>query len=916
MDANLTRHQLFLGKPNWACCVDAAGKELSKSWASGVENTSGLDYDSTREQLRLQPRLVQFRRKAGRQKFTPADLRGADSDSFGNWYWITASNTEIMVYSSGSSSTSHFWSACDGARCVRDPQLGDFQSLAAPVTVTQQYAGLAVTEDHYLVVGLLAPAGLLVFDLCVGGPPQTYRWPRSVPFIPFDMCSRPAGGVFILDRENACYWELDRCLRVVPGDGLVTTRRGRVETFQPTDHSVVRSRPDILFPSGISVVQASPLDSSDYVAIEALPDRTVLLLETNPNLYFSRITRYQGNTRLGQPVSLQSMQDLIAPRDQPNFTLLAHDFTYVQQPDCGPVDALYVVPQEGDQVYVFQLQQENGQISLVAQTTFIPLRLFEGKGLVTSGTRVYYDFSDRWLPIFAQPQPRFVFDATFETPVLDGHEPGCVWHRFTMDACLPSATTVEVWSSAADEKSQIGLLGWNAERIPYRRGNGSEQPYSYRLCAGGLSTYEFLFQQLRGRYAKLRVRLSGDGTTSPRIHAIRAYYPRFSYLNHYLPGVYRQEPQSASFLDRLLANFEGMFTALEDRIALARILLDVRSAPPEFVNWLASWFGCALDPNWEDYRRRLLLAHMMDLFQYRGTSAGLKMALHLALDQCVDDSIFNAAAEAADDRTFRTIEKFRLRKMPPVVLGDATATAPIKPDPRKPWIPSQGGAELQRRYAAVSGVSPSDPFPVIAPTGPTAGAWQNFCTSQLGFIPADTSVLSLWQALLTRRYHRIALFNAAYNVSMTFFQDITWPTALPPDGIKLQDWYDFHMIVLGTWTYAHQFTVLIPVQPGTDPNSADQQRRRQLAQRVIDLEKPAHTTSELKYYWNLFRIGTARLGDDTVLDRGSRDPRLMPPFVLGQSFAGEGYLAAGFPRNVRGRQILDQRTYTSQEEDS
>jgi hypothetical protein len=72
----------------------------------------------------------------------------------------------------------------------------------------------------------------------------------------------------------------------------------------------------------------------------------------------------------------------------------------------------------------------------------------------------------------------------------------------------------------------------------------------------------------------------------------------------------------------------------------------------------------------------------------------------------------------------------------------------------------------------------------------------------------------------------------------------------------------------------------------------------------------------LKYYWNLFRIGAARLGDDTVLDRGSRDPRLMPPFILGQSFAGEGYLAAGFPRNVRGRQILDQGTCTSQEEAS
>src|SRR5262249_58396847 len=124
---------------------------------------------------------------------------------------------------------------------------------------------------------------------------------------------------------------------------------------------------------------------------------------------------------------------------------------------------------------------------------------------------------------------------------------------------------------------------------------------------GGRGTWELLLQRAKGRYLQLKLVLRGNGRSSPRLRALRAYYPRFSYSARYLPAVYREDAESASFLERYLANPEGLLTALEDRVAAAQVLFDVRSAPGELLDWLAGWFGAALDPAWDEAKRRLFL---------------------------------------------------------------------------------------------------------------------------------------------------------------------------------------------------------------------------------------------------------------------------------------------------------------------
>jgi hypothetical protein len=103
---------------------------------------------------------------------------------------------------------------------------------------------------------------------------------------------------------------------------------------------------------------------------------------------------------------------------------------------------------------------------------------------------------------------------------------------------------------------------------------------------------------------------------------------------------------------------------------------------------------------------------------------------------------------------------------------------------------------------------------------------------------------------------------------------------------------------------AHRFTVLLPAPLDDTADATEHQRRLALAFRLINLEKPAHTIFDAKFYWASFRVGEARLGDDTIVDLGSRAPQFLTPMVLGRGYLAENYLAPGHPYNVTDRQVI------------
>ena len=976
MDQNGTRFHLLLGEADWAGCTLHDGTTLRERWDASPPgaNGSGFDWHAERAELTLETRLFRFAAPKGDNRSTITDRRGAGRDAYGNWYWIAPSNTEILVNSSGSGATSHFWSSADDVPFEPTPLYGEFgpRSPARPPT-PHVFGGLAVTEDHYLVVGVLksddCPAGLLVFDLHAGGPPRRIWWPDTVKFVPFDMAAAPGGGVWVLDRENSCYWALDRFFNVTgpeqplsPPDPSGTST---LEPFQPLDRSEQRRTTQASFPGSFSVKPLGlllPLDEQKPSAIEALPDGTVLVLyPAGPlNANFSEIRRFRYGDRLGEPVTTQGVCDLFEEKDRDGCRPVAHDIAFVpaHQAEEPLPDRLYVASHEGNQTFAFDVTLQGEQLFLKPlDDYYLPMRLFSGKALVAAGNAVYYDMGDRWIQLIEQKRPRYTHEATLYSPLnvtadetsevsivrgaFDGKVPDCVWHRLMLDACIPPDTEVEISSRAANTQAELQYAAWRPEPKLYLRGDGSELPFARGGRSGsalGDGTWELLFQEARGRYVQLRLTLRGNGRNTPRLRNLRAYYPRFSYLEHYLPAVYREDAQSASFLDRFLANLEGIYTGIEGKIAAAQLLFDVRSAPKETLEWLASWFDVALDPAWDERKRRLFIEHAVTFFAYRGTIRGLSMALHLAFDQCVDSSLFTGEGRQNGRRDpIRIVEKYRTRQTPALVFGDPTQATGLRTvSETGRWQPTEGRDVLNSRYqdalrealvpsskVCTPGPSqadcetqyrdlidalPFEAFPLREPNaaeGKGKGAvWRQFAQEALGFVPAGSSVdAGLWHNFLARRYLRIDELNRAYRTAWTSFENVPFPGELPPDGHALADWYRFESLALPVHAAAHRFTVLLPtpervIEPG------ELARTEALARRIVDLEKPAHTIFDVQFYWSLFRLGEVRVGEDTLLGLGSRAPQLMAPSVLGHAYLAETHLgpARNAPAGLRGKQ--------------
>jgi phage tail-like protein len=689
VDVNGTHFHLLLGARDWV-------PRLAEATSVGSERA---EWDADSRQVTLRPELFRFPARPTEGPFAPEHRRGSARDRFGHFYWIAPDRRSVRYRPRHDAQSAEFWRVGQLNVDREQPHCapGMFVPCAPPpLPALPLLSGLAVTARHFLVVGTLQPSGLLVFDLHGGGPPNWLQWPAAVPFSPFDIADTPDGGVWVLDRPAgggaARLWRLDGYLQVVRAtDEIEVLPAPAPDAFVPVDpEPPAACEARRTFPTGIALSIASPPVPAiaDVLAVVSLTDGTALVMDVDTvagdtRLHRWTLTGWQGGSPavmgadpLGAPASLA---DALTLRLGEPTLIAGHDMAFVPNPAAPPglvTGRLFVGDVAGNQSFEFAISTgirgtaEAATLGVEAPASYFPMRRWAGKALVSgSDGEAYYDLADGWLPLTALPRPRYETFAAIDGLIFDGKTPGCIWHRLMLDACIPPGDRIEVRSRTADDEDDLADAPWRDEPTLRLRPGGSEIPWLRELQGRltpqpGVGTWELLFQQAAGRFVELELRLHGSGRSSPKIRALRAYYPRFSYAA-YLPDVYREEAVSASFVDRFLANFEGLLTELEGRIAATEVLFDRAAAPASALDWLASWLGATLDPEWDEARRRLFIANAVELYRTRGTRRGLLAAIRVAVDRCPQE-----AGLFADDRQsgpfgFRMSEAF--------AQGDAAA---------------------------------------------------------------------------------------------------------------------------------------------------------------------------------------------------------------------------------------------------
>jgi len=687
MDVNGTRFHLFRGEADWRRCAEPG---QAGGWAD-------VAWDSRADALTLRPLLAIFPRGRRDVPLAAEARRGAAVDRFGNVYWISQDRRRIHWQPTGDVRPSVWWQP---PAEISGAPAGEFgpASLPRPLGEGQgegELAGMVVTGHHYLVVGDVTGHGLLIFDLHAGGQPSQLLFPASVSFEPFDLAAAPDDGFWVLDRRHRVYWGFDRSFQLVTElSQLTTLEPDELADFRPVGGGAV-VRPGRSFPNGFPLDAADPiaieglpdggvliLDSPADAAVSAIWRYELSARLAGPLLLEEELGQEETVRLAAHDMALDAAGGLLYVVQRDGNQAMAWRLGLEESPPDLALQSTYL-----------PMHYHSGRALLAAHGR---VRYDVGPtGPLPFGADL--DAAARWAELVAVDEPRYARDAVLETPVLDGRTRNCAWHRLLLDACLPAGAAVRIWTRAHNELDLLTTVPWTPEPALVLRRDDGELPF-YRpallqqAAAAGQSAaalddtgvWELLVQAAHGRYAQVRLELAGNGRVTPVLQTLRLYYPRFSYPQHYLPALYRDpaDADAASFLERLLANPEGFYSEIEGRMRDVPVLFDARSAPGEALDWLAGWYGLLVDPLWagiqarrvaggsryaadgystggaggsryaaDGYstggagdapyhprwdRRRLFIRYARKLYQRRGTLDGIRFALLLLLDPCLE----------------------------------------------------------------------------------------------------------------------------------------------------------------------------------------------------------------------------------------------------------------------------------------
>ena len=562
-----------------------------------------------------------------------------------------------------------------GTRAFWEPTSGKILATGALPRSVPIFTPEASNPPTDLVMGY---DGILYVALSSGAVMLVDRRDRWLPipvqadgFKAWRLAADPAGGVWVLDREN-------RQLGKVLGVPFPTQPAGKYaeDIFRPCDEN-----PN---PPRLVVWQTSSLPSDELpIGIATNPDGDLALLtwltDGTPKIRILHSHQWTPAIALmgcRYPFSLSwvtvdriagLVSDLLTEAPVyavPKFAVEPSEVTQVQ-----PVGDLYPLHEHTGHPFLHSLSLPPHYPTATESAPLYHLSLpsYARQGAAISAGRN----SEGTAPA-----------------ALDSGTSQTEWHRLYLEAVIPANGEIHVDLAATDQpilpdapewfehsfgtvqKSGKPWGAWvsAASEIPFHPGllNVDREKDRSGLFTLLIQRHDRQVRTLQGRYLWVRVRMIGDGRTTPELAALRVYGSRFSYVNHYLPELYRETvfgsdrdtvgaATSADFLERFLANFEGILTPIEDRIANSHLLTDPRTTTEDAIEWLGSWIGVTFDPAYSSARRRRLIEAAPALYRHRGTLTGLQQALDIATDGAVSKGAIVVLEDFRLRRTFATI---------------------------------------------------------------------------------------------------------------------------------------------------------------------------------------------------------------------------------------------------------------------
>jgi len=145
----------------------------------------------------------------------------------------------------------------------------------------------------------------------------------------------------------------------------------------------------------------------------------------------------------------------------------------------------------------------------------------------------------------------------------------------------------------------------------------------------GLNRAEIVYRESEDSLGTIVDQYPLPGETADPAKPVRVGVASRSWLE-FLPALYQtQNGAGRSFLEGFLWPFQQVWSDIEEKLDELQRYFDPYETPAEFLPWLASWLALALDQEWPEQKKRILIKRAIQLYKLRGTVRGLKLFLKI-----------------------------------------------------------------------------------------------------------------------------------------------------------------------------------------------------------------------------------------------------------------------------------------------